>query len=903
MPFPRVWLRALIRLYPSQFRKYFGAEMLEVFDERWAECRATPSLPARTARTLRFLTVTSLNVMLNAVKEHLNHSLDSQPPYRHTPNRVFRSHSRGDSMIRTTLRDLRLAMRMLRRQPGFATVAVLTLSVGVGANAAIFSLVNGVLLQEMPYPEPKRLVTVWTSNVARGVNRWGVSLHDYTDWRERSDVFEDLAAWNQNTANLGGIDEPRRIAYAQVTPSLFTTLGTVPLHGRIFSPEENEPGQDGVIIVSRGFWERELGGEADALGQTLRLDGRPVTVVGVMPAGFAFPSTVVEVWTPFGMRPADEGSRGGRWVRAIARLERGMELEAAQSSLSALGSQLEKDFPETNHGFGIYIEPFMTTAVGGVSRTLYIFWGTAGLVLLIACGNLANLLLARSTGREREIGARAALGASGGQVARQLLAESVPIAVLGAVGGSVVAFASVRVLVRIGSGRIPRLQEVSVDPTVLLYSLALSLVVGFIFSALPALRASRLGLVTALKEGIKSSAGRRQAYARNTLVVGEIALAMVVVTGAGLLFRSYEALLSTDPGFEPENVLTVRLAPSWSEIEDRETVARLFDDVVQRVTAVPGVRSVSATNSLPLAGSTWGTTVEIAGRPVEPHERPGGLNRSVLPDYFRTMGIGLVRGRVFTPTDGPGARLVAVINEAAAQLVFPDEDPIGQRIRFTSRDFHTIVGIVANVQAVRLGLQDRPMFYAPFTQARFGHFQNWGMSFVIKSERDPNLVVESVRAAIAEAAPQIPQYQWATMDEMVRQDVAGQRFVATLIGSLAFIALFLAAIGVTGVLSYLVSQRTAEIGVRVALGAQRTSVLTHVLGHGASLALMGIGIGAVASAGLSRLLGSMLFGTSPLDPVTYVVVAAIIATAAVGASLAPALRAMRIDPLAALRAE
>jgi len=295
--------------------------------------------------------------------------------------------------------------------------------------------------------------------------------------------------------------------------------------------------------------------------------------------------------------------------------------------------------------------------------------------------------------------------------------------------------------------------------------------------------------------------------------------------------------------------------------------------------------------------------VEIAGRPVEPHERPGGLSRSVLPDYFRTMGIGLVRGRVFTPTDGPGAPLVAVINEAAAQLMFPDEDPIGQSVRFISRDFHTIVGIMANVQPVRLGLQDRPMLYAPFTQARFGHFQNWGMSFVIKTERDPNLVVESVRAAIAEAAPQIPQYQWATMDEMVRQDVAGQRFVATLIGSLAFIALFLAAIGVTGVLSYLVSQRTAEIGVRVALGAQRTSVLTHVLGHGASLALMGIGIGAIASAGLSRLRGTMLFGTSPLDPVTYVVVAAIIATAAVGASLAPALRAMRIDPLAALRAE
>ncbi|MFB3113326.1 MAG: ABC transporter permease, partial [Gemmatimonadales bacterium] len=463
MPFPRAWLRALIRLYPSQFRRYFGAEMLEVFDSRWAECRATPSLPARTVRTLRLLTFTSLNLMANAVKEHLSGSLESRPPHRPILDRVFRSHSRGDSMIRTTLRDLRLAARMLRRQPGFATVAVLTLSVGVGANAAIFSLVNGVLLREMPYPEPERLVTAWTSNVARGVDRWGVSLHDYTDWRERSDVFEDLAAWNQNTANLGGIDEPRRIAYAQVTPSLFTTLRTPPLHGRIFSPEENEPGQDGVIIVSRSFWERELGADPDALGWTLRLDGRPVTVVGVMPAGFAFPSPAVEVWKPFGMRPADEGTRGGRWVRAIARLERGTELETAQSSLSALASQLEEDFPETNRGFGIYIEPLMTTAVGGVSRTLYVFWGTAGLVLLIACGNLANLLLARSTGREREIGVRAALGASGGQIARQLLAESVPIAVLGGFGGSVVAFVSVGVLSRIGSGRIPRLEEVSVD--------------------------------------------------------------------------------------------------------------------------------------------------------------------------------------------------------------------------------------------------------------------------------------------------------------------------------------------------------------------------------------------------------------------------------------------------------
>ncbi len=800
---------------------------------------------------------------------------------------------------------MRFAVRLLRRQPGFATVAIVTLAIGIGANSAIFSLVNGVLFRSMPYEQPERLVTVWTSNLARGVDRWGVSLHDYTDWQERSAVFTDLAAYNRNMTNVSGLDRPQRVIYTQVTPSLFSTLGVTPMFGRTFADDENLPGNDDVIVVSHNFWKNHLGAARDAVASTLTVDGRLMTVVGVMPAHFAFPDRFVQLWKPFGMLPEEEGGRGGRWVRAIGRLGNDVSLESAQESLTTLGRVLETDYPESNTGFGIYVEPLQMTTVRGVRRTLLILWGTAGLVLLIACVNIANLLLAKAAAREREIAVRAAMGASKSRIMRQLVSEAIPLSILGAAGGVLLALLGVRTVPSLSGGRIPRMESVAVDSTVLVYSLLVSLAVGILFSILPALRASKLDLAPSLKEGIKTSEGRRHNRMRNTLVVTEIALAMVVVTGAGLLVKSLTTLLHTEPGFAAENALTIRIAPSWKELPERARAGQIFQEITTEIAALPGVRAASGINRLPLAqGNWWGTRVTIEGRePLPEGQWRTALTRVVLPGYHATMEIPIARGRSIAATDDVAARKVTMINQAMAEAWWPDGDPIGSRINLGDGVWRTIVAVAANALPNRLGIAAVPMLYVPFPQAQFGHFQDWGMSFVIRTKGEPTAATDAVRSRIMAVAPNIPLFEVATLEDLVQANVARERFNAILIGLFAAIALVLAAVGVYGVMAYLVSQRTKEIGVRVALGVVRANVIRLVLARGMSLAATGIVVGALASVGTNRLLSSMLFETSALDPVTYAGVAFALAFTALVACAVPAFRATRVDPLKALRAE
>ena len=893
----------LLAVYPKRFRFMFAGEMRGTFRQQYCDRVGRQRGIRKLVAGLTLTFKTGSNLIGSGLLERFRSSFQTDPAHGHGrgPQKQFR---RRDNVVASAFSDLRFAMRALRKQPGFAAVVVLTLAVGIGANTAIFSLVNGVLLRPMPYENPNELVRVWTSNVSRGITQWGVSLHDYEDWRSRNDVFAEVGVYNVNWINLSGLDRPERVTYAQVTPSLFTTLRTNPLHGRTFSPDENLPGNANVIVASYGFWKNSLGGDPDVVGRTLTIDGQPMTLIGVMPQEFMFPYPEVRLWKPFGMTPEQEGTRKARWVSAVARLKPGLELETARASLEALGRLLEQDYPETNEGFSIYTEPLKNASVRGVEHTLLILWGCATFVLLIVCANLANLFLARATTREREMAVRAALGAGKSRLIRQLIVESMPVALLGCGAGLALAYWGLALLQQWAAGRVPRLQEVSIDVTVLAYSLLVSLAVGVLFSVLPAYRASGLQLQLSLKEGSKSSSGRSRNRTRSGLVVAQIALAVVVVTGAGLLVRSLMALLNTDPGFRSEHVLTMRLAPSWQEMPERHTAEQLYDEIVTDVAAMPFVRSVSAINRLPLTGRWWNSSIDIEGR--EPTPSGSGrmaLTRVILPDYHETMGIPLVRGRQISDSDDANALDVAVINQAMADMYWPDEDPLGRRFSFGSPEWYTIVGISGNEQPADLADDPIPMFYVPFEQGSYGHFQDWGMSFAVRIEGDAQTAVTAVRQVVAGVAPNIPLHEVRTLEQVVGDDLAGQKFSTLLVGAFAAIALLLAAVGVYSVMAYLVAQRTREIGIRIALGAAHSSVMGLVIGRGILLVAGGLAIGLVVSSWVGKLMSTMLYETSPIDLITYLSVSAVLALAAVAACAVPALRATRIEPQAALRVE
>ena len=799
------------------------------------------------------------------------------------------------------LNDLRIAIRQLIKNPGFTTVAVLTLALGIGANTAIFSIVNAVLLRPFPYQAPERLVII--EERVSGGNGFSPSYPNFVDWRAQNTALDSIAAVRGNESfNLTGAGEPERLQGRLVSAEFFSTLGIKRLLGRDFLAEEDRPGAAPAVILSHGFWQRRFGADPDVLGKQLTLNNQSFTVVGVTPASFQF-GLEADVTVPIGLsaeRFANRGRDPGTGV--VARLKPGVSQQQGETDLNLVAARLEQQYPKTNKGRRVLLTPLHEGIVGSVRQPLVILLGAVGLVLLIACANVANLLLVRSSARQKEMAVRVALGASRATLVRQLLTESVLLAALGAALGTLLAFWGVSfVASRLPEG-IPRLQEAQVDTTALLFTLAVSLLTGLLFGLAPALQASRPSLTEGLKEGDRGSSGRRQRL-RSVLVVGEIALTLTLLVGAGLLIQSFRRVLQVDPGFKAQNLLTMQVSVNNP---DGQQVANFFEQLQQNVRNLPGVTSVAVSNGIPF-GSTNFPTFLIEGRP-DTENKPSGLRYHVSPAYFQTMGIGLIKGRLFTVQDTPATPSVAIIDEVLARRFFPNEDALGHRLK-ASADAPgiEIVGIVRHAEPNSLDAQGPApaQFYFSFNQIPAERLPGYvrRINLLTRTEVEPLGLASAVRGQVAALNKDQAVFNVRTMEQTVAQSVAARRFSMLLLTVFAIVALGLASLGIYGLMSYAVAQRTREIGVRIALGAQMSDVLKLVVGQGMKLTLVGVVLGLVASVALTQLMKTLLFGVSATDPLTFIVIACLLTFVASLACWLPARRATKVDPMVALRYE
>ncbi len=806
----------------------------------------------------------------------------------------------------TLLQDLRYAIRLLGKSPGFTAIAILTLALGIGANTAIFTVVNAVLLRPLGFRDPSRVVLVAEKSAYPTVS---TSYQNYVDWRDQSHSFESMEATRGTTITLTGSGEPERLNARMATAPLFSLLGVNAILGRTFLSEEDRAGGAPVVVLGYGLWQRRFGGARDILGRSITLDSQPYTVVGVLPSGFELlqPADIFLPFTPWAKTlPDDRNWHPG--IFPIARLKAGISREQARTEMVGITKRLEEQYPIYNTGTSADVVDLQEQLVKGVRPALLLLLGAVAAVLLIACVNVANLLLARAASRGREVAIRTSMGASRWRVTRQLITESVLLSLGGGVLGLLFAWASLGPLLKLSATSLPAVFAVSLDGWVLFFTLAVSLVTGLLFGIVPALRTAKLDLRETLNESSRgSTAGPGHHRIRGALVAGEIAMAMLLLVGAGLLLRSFSRLQDIPPGFQADHLLVADLPLSLTAYAKPEQRFQFFDRIVERVKSLPGVRSAGAASFLPVSGGGGLLHFNIYGRPPKsPHDYIATGYRTTTPNYFETLGMPLAKGRFFTAADTEKAPAVVVINATMAKTYFPGENPLGKRLQVGATPesdvpWMEVVGVVGDVRQ-GLDLDPKAEMYLPYRQADqvLPVFQ---LSIVLRTATDPLLQASALRSALAEIDPNQPLVRVRTMEENMAATVAQPRFRTWLIGIFAALALILAGVGVYGVMSYTVTQRTSEIGIRVTLGAQPEDVFRIVVGEGLRLALTGVGAGLLGALALTRLLRSFLYGVSAYDPLTFVGVALILTLVAVAASFFPARRATLVDPMVALRYE
>ncbi|HEX6717953.1 MAG TPA: ABC transporter permease [Pyrinomonadaceae bacterium] len=822
-------------------------------------------------------------------------------------------------MASTLWQDIRYGGRMLLKNPGVTIIVIIALALGIGANTAIFSVVNAVLLRPLPYQESDRLV--FLNEKSPVLDEMSISYPNFTDWRAHNQTFEKMAVSNRASYNLTGAGEAERIITGQVSADLFSVLRVNALHGRVFTNDEDKPGGTPVVVLSYGLWQRRFGGQTSILNQPITLNGKSYTVIGVMPESYAYPSRV-EMWVPVGQLSDQPGwqSRGNHpGLYGVARLKPGTTFEQADADMNNIAANLEKQYPDTNAGNRVRMRPLLEIFVTDIRRALWVIFGAVGFVLLIACANIANLLLARATARKKEMAIRTAVGASRWRIARQLLTESILLSLIGGTLGLILARWGVDLILYVSPSAIPRSREIGLDWTVLAFTVGVSFLTGILFGLIPAIQAGEVDVHETLKESGRSMSGRQ--WLRSSLVVVEVATTLVLLIGAGLMVRSFYKLQQVNPGFSHEHLTSFSISLPEKKYATEEARDAFYNHLLENIRALPGVESVAAASGLPLGNNGWQTGFVIDGQPLPARDQTPLMEAClVTPDYFRAMNIPVLRGRVFNDRDDrshlagrdlskldederamKGLNKI-VIDEEFAKRHWPNEDPIGKRVNLGNPSNPTkleVIGVVGRVKMESLNQNsDRVQGYFAFNQV-----PGSDMTIIIKGASDPNQLISSVRGAVKAMDPDQPIYNPRTMDEIRAESVAPERLNLTLLALFAGIALVLAIVGIYGVMSYSVTQRTHEIGIRMAIGARPLDVFKMILGHGMKLALIGVALGLVGAFALTRLMATMLFGVEPTDATTFAGISILLIAVALLACYLPGRRATKVEPTISLRYE